>query len=200
MVRRIRDLKVRQLVEERLAEYGDNPKKAFGDSNNPLLHVDGKTQINSVRITENLNKNTAHPICDNKGKPYKYFAYGNNHHVEIIENIKTGRREGVFVTAMEAAKRVRRDRSEIVQKDHGVEWKFLMSLCVNDMVEVEDSNGQKNLYRVQKLDGSSKRFTLRLQTAARLDDDSTELRKTPNNLRCSKIEVDPLGNITQCND
>ena len=165
-----------------------------------MLHVDGKTQINSVRITENLNKNTTHPICDNKGKPYKYFAYGNNHHVEIIENIKTGRREGVFVTAMEAAKRARRDRSDIVQKDHGVEWKFLMSLCVNDMVEVEDSNGQKNLYRVQKLDGSNKRFTLRLQTAARLDDDSTELHKTPNNLRCSKIEVDPLGNITQCND
>ena len=76
----------------------------------------------------------------------------------------------------------------------------LLSLRVNDMVEVEDSNGKKNLYRVQKLDGSNKRFALRLQTAARLNDDSTELHKTPNNLRCSKIEVDPLGNITQCND
>ena len=200
MVRRIRDEKVKELVEERLAEYGDNPKKAFGDSNNPLLHVDGKTQINSVRITENLNKNTAHPICDNKGKPYKYFAYGNNHHVEIIENIKTGRREGVFVTAMEAAKRARRDRSDIVQKDHGVEWKFLMSLCVNDMVEVEDSNGQKNLYRVQVLDSSNKNIIFRLHTAAILNDDSTKLNKVPNSLRCRKIKVDPLGNITQCND
>lgn len=30
--------------------------------------------------------------------------YGNNHHVEIIENINTSQRKGIFVTTMEAVK------------------------------------------------------------------------------------------------
>lgn len=196
----IRDNIVKQLIEERIAEYENNLKKAFGDNNNPLLHVDGKTQIKSVRIAVNLNKDTTHPVYDKKDKPYKYFIYGNNHHVEIIENIKTGRRKGFFITTMEAAKRARKDKTSIVQQDHGKEWQFLMSLCINDMVEIDDTSRERNFYRVQKLDGSNETITFRLHTAAKLDNTSTMLTKTPNTLRCKKVAVDPLGNVTLCND
>lgn len=198
MVQKIRDKRVRELAEERLAEYGGEAKKAFGD-NNPLFHIDGKTRIKSVRITENLNKDTTHPFRDKTGKVYKYSKYGNNHHVEIIENTQTEKRKGVFVTAMEAAKRARRDRTDIVQKDHGAEWKFLMSLCINDMVEIEDIDEKKKFYRIQLLDSSNENIVLRLHTAAKLDN-KTKLNKVPNVLRCRKVEVDPIGNITQNHD
>lgn len=199
-IEKIRDDKVRELVKKRLEEHQGSIKKAFGDENNPLMHADGKTPIKSVRTVVNLNKDTTHPILDQKGNPYKYFKYGNNHHVEIIENVKTGKRKGVFVTAMEAAKRARRDKTTIVTREHGQEWRFIMSLCINDMVEIADNNGDKKYYRVQILDSSNENITFRLHTAATLDDKTTRLFKTPGTLRCKKIAVDPLGNLVPCND
>lgn len=198
-VEKIRDKKIKELAEERLAQSDGNPKKAFGDANNPLLHVDRKTPIKSVRITTNLNKNTTHPVYDQKGTAYKYFKYGNNHHVEIIENIKTGNRKGIFITALEAAKRARRDKMAIVQKDHGPEWKFIMSLAINDMVEIKDGEVKK-YYRVQKMDSSNKRINFRFHSASRLDDKETEIIGYPSSLRCNKVSVDPLGSIIPCND
>lgn len=199
-IEKIRDNKVKQLVQERINQFDGNLKKALGDTNNPLLHVDGKTPIKSVRIVVNPNKDTTHPVCDLKGQAYKYFKYGNNHHVEIIENVKTVKRKGVFVTAMEAAKRARRDKIPIIQRDHGPDWRFIMSLCINDMVEIADNNGDKKYYRVQILDSSNENITFRLHTAATLDDKTTRLFKNANTLRCRKVAVDPLGNLTYCND
>lgn len=198
-IEKIRDAKIQQLVQEQLAKFDGDLKKAFGDANNPLLHIDGKTPIKSVRLKANLNKDTTYPIVDPKGNAYKYFKYGNNHHVEIIEDVKTGKRKGIFVTAMEAAKRARRDKTAIVQKDHGPEWKFIMSLAINDLVEIEDG-GRKTYYRVQKMDGSNKRITFRFHSASRLDDKKTEIIGHPISLRCNKVSVDPLGNMTPCND
>lgn len=200
-VGKIRDAKVRELVEARLAQFGNNSKTAFGDPNNPLLHADGKTPIRTVRLVTNFNKATTHAIQKGQGRDYKFFKYGNNHHVEIIEHIETGKRKGIFVTAMEAARRARgvadTEKSVIVQRDHGEEWKFVMSLAVNDMVRTEDAQA---IYRVQKLDGSNNRFTLRSHNAATLDDKQTGGDKTPNLFKGIKIIIDPLGNLTPCND
>lgn len=141
-VEKIRDNKIKQLVKTRIEQFGDNLKKALGDANNPLMHVDGKTPVKSVRLTVNLNQNTVRGIENREGKTYKFFKYGNNHHVEIIENINTGERKGIFVTTMDAAKKVRIDKTSIVQRDHGPEWRFIMSLCINDMVEIVDNCGE----------------------------------------------------------
>ena len=121
---KIRDSTVKGLVKARLAEFDGDAKKAFGDENRPLMHLDGRTPIKSVRLSVNLNKKTLHPIKNDSGEVYKYFKYGNNHHVEIIENISTGKRKGVFVTAMEAARRARIAKTPIVQRDHGTEWRL----------------------------------------------------------------------------
>lgn len=202
-VGKIRDAKVRELVEARLAQSGNNSKTAFGDPNNPLLHADGKTPIRTVRLVTNFNKATTHAIQKGQGRDYKFFKYGNNHHVEIIEHVETGKRKGVFVTAMEAARRTRgtcnTEKSSIVQRDHGKEWKFVMSLAVNDLVSVE--NGERtDFYRVQLLDGSNEAIVLRKHTAAMLDDNTTRLKKTPNSLQATKVSSDPLGNLSPCND
>lgn len=200
-VSKIRDAKVRDLVEARLAQFGNNSKLAFGDPNNPLLHADGKTPIRTVRLVTNFNKATTHAIKKGQGRDYKFFKFGNNHHVEIIEHVETGKRKGIFVTAMEAARRARgvanTEKSDIVQRNHGDEWKFVMSLAVNDMVRTEDTQA---IYRVQKLDGSNNRFTLRSHNAAMLDDIQTGVDKTPNLFKGTKIIIDPLGNLAPCND
>ncbi len=201
-VEKIRDEKIKQLVQERVAQFEGNIKKAFGDANNPLLHVDGKTHIKSARLKVNLNKDTTHPIADPKGNAYKYFKYGNNHHVEIIENTETHERKGVFVTALEATRRARRDKKAIVNRDHSPEWRFVMSLCINDMVEIED-NGVKKYYRVQKM--SDPTITLRYHTTTATNDtDNTGvLRKKPSTLlelNIRKVSVDNIGNIMPCND
>lgn len=198
-VEKIRDKKVQEIVKERLRDCENNIKKAFGDEAMPLLHVDGKTPIRTVRLAINLNPITVYGVKNRDGEAYKFFKYGNNHHVEIIENIQTGKRKGIFVTAMEASKRARIDKTAIVQRNHGPEWKFIMSLAINDLVEIEHDN-QKRYYRVQILDGSNKRVTFRLHNAATLDEKRTQFIGYSNSLRCRKVTIDPLGNIYPCND
>jgi hypothetical protein len=87
--------------------------------------------------------------------------------------------------------------------------KFLFSLCINDMVQITDRDtGEVKLYRVQmtshnpELDKPD--VTLRLHSAARIEDKETALRlaswsafqkQTP-----QKVQVDPLGRIHPCRD
>lgn len=196
----IGDLKIQELVMQRLNAYNGDFKKAFGDSENPLLHVDGKTPIISVRLHVKVRfPETTMLAVKRNDKAYKYFELGNNHHVEIIENIKTGKRKGIFISAIEAARRARIDKTSIVQRDHGPEWKFVMVLHINDIAKIERNN-QCNYYRVQKMDSSNKRITFRMHLAAKFDDKNTEFVGYPTSLRCNKVMVDVLGNVTPCND
>jgi CRISPR-associated endonuclease Csn1 len=202
-ISKIRDAKVRDLVEARLAQFGGNSKTAFGDANNPLLHVDGKTPIRTVRLVTNFNKNTTHAIQKGQGFDYKFLKYGNNHHVEIIQRIETRKRKGIFVTAMEAARRARgagnTEKSDIVQRDHGKDWRFVMSLSINDLVSIQDAC-QARIMRVQLFDASNRNIIFRDQRSAKLDDKLSRYQTKAHLLECQKIAVDSLGNLTPCND
>lgn len=187
----IRDKKIKELVLARLAQHGGDTRAAFSY---PLYHVDGKTPIRRVRLAVKFNPTTVHKI-PSRG----YLKYGNNHHVEIIENISNGERRGMFVTTMEAAKRARIEKTSIVCKSHGPEWNFIMSLGVNDMVEIEQ-DGKSNYYRLQLLDASNRNIIFRLHTSASIEDKKTRLQKKAHLLSCRKISIDPLGGITTCND
>ena len=198
MLNKIVDRRIRFLVKERLTAHDGNTKKAFADP----IYLEhsrkgtGRTRIKSVRVAENVS-NLYRVTAGNGQQPIKSYVLGNNHHVEIIENVHTGKRKGVFVTTMEVAHRVRRQKLPPVQRDHGPDWKFIMSLTANDMVQIDD-NGERRTYRVQKM--SKGRITFRLHTAATLDDTSHRLIKTPNTLRCTKVIVDPLGNVRPAHD
>lgn len=202
-ISKIRDAKVRELVEARLAQFGNNSKSAFGDPNNPLLHKDGKTPVKTVRLVTNFNKSTTHAVQKGQGRNYKFFKYGNNHHVEIIEHIETGKRKGIFVTAMEAARRARgvadTEKSSIVQRDHGKEWRFVMSLSINDLVSIRETD-QVRIMRVQLFDASNGNIIFRDQKSATLDDKLSRYQTKAHLLECQKIAADPLGNLTPCND
>lgn len=203
----IRDAAVRELVTARLDETGGDIKRAFGDPTNPLRHVDGVTPIRSVRIKARVSRETVAPVRDRNGAEYKFFKYGNNHHVEIIEHQATGKRQGIFVTTMEAARRARIAKLPIVQrqppwadggKTYGEGWSFVMSLYINDLAKIENPGGVK-LMRVQKLDGSNGRVYFRDHADARTERDS-EYQKSVLSLRCSKIQVNALGDVSPAHD
>ncbi|MBU1920314.1 type II CRISPR RNA-guided endonuclease Cas9, partial [bacterium] len=158
----IRDDVVRDLALARLDECQGNFKEAFGNVERPLLHVDGKTPIYSVRVSVVMDMSRLLGICDASGSPYKYFSLGSNHHVEILESQDGKKWEGKFVSTVEAARRAKAG-IPVFQKDHGPDRKYVMSLCINDMIELE-SKGQRQLYRVQKM--SDPVVDFRLHTAA----------------------------------
>ncbi len=194
----IRDDHVKAIVKRRLAEFSDDPKKAFADT---VFHKDGKTPIHTVRITEEKSMDTLTSVKDKYDMPYKYFALGSNHHVEIFENEETGKRKGIFVSVMEAARRVRIDHTPLFDRSYKEGWRFVMTLMINDMVIV-DVDGENRIYRVQKMTGAGAKseMTLRAHTASTLTYDNERLIKTPNTLQCKKISVDPIGQIRRCND
>ena len=200
-VKKIRDAKIRALVSERMDAHGGNAKKAFAE---PLYlehsskNDGGRTEIRSVRLAENSKESSMFGVADQPGgEPFKYHPTGGNHHVEIIENGKTRKRKGVFVTTLEAARRARIDKVPVIQRDHGPDWKFIMSLMINDMVEIEEE-GKKIYCRVQKI--SDPNITFRLHTASTLDNDSERIIKNANTLRCRKLTVTPLGKMETAHD
>jgi len=187
----VRDAGVRGLILARLEECGGDFKRAFNDPERPLLHKDGRTPIQSVRVLVPMRERGLMGIPDEGGQPYKFFALGSNHHVEIIENIRTGRREGRFVSTLEAARRARIAKEPVVKRDHGPEWRFIAALHINDMVEIEGK-----IYRVQKMSDPS--ITFRLHTAATLDDSEEGFRRSVNT-PMKFLEINALGKIIAIN-
>jgi len=171
------DETVKNQVLDHLTKYENNPKKAFSDDVT-VFHKDGNTPIKRVRILQSkttlkkLEQNKL-GIKDKSGKVFKWMAYGNMHHVEIVKHKKTGKYKGKFITMMEAhrramtgtksAKKHNIEREQIIQKNHGDDWEFVMALHINDLVSVDKGNNERAFYRVQKLGGGYD-LTLRLHT------------------------------------
>lgn len=174
-VEKIIDPVIKEQVRLHLQKYGNNPKVAFSE-NNPVVHKDGKTPIKRVRIrqsdtTLNELKKSKFGARDKQGKVFKWLAYGNFHHVEILRDRQSGKYSGKFVTMMEAshrAKGIGKLKQAIIKTDHGEALEFVMALHINDIVSV-DNSGQRLFYRVQKLDSGVNRFMLRLHSASVLD-------------------------------
>lgn len=189
LVNNIVDEQVKSLVQAHLEKYGNDPKKAFAD-NVSVLHKDDKTPIKRVRVLQsktNLKKLEygKFGVKDKSGKVFKWMPYGNMHHVEVLQHQKTGKYKGEFVTMMEAHRRAmtgtcsaqRRGvpQEQIIKKNHGEGWQFMMALHINDMVSVKETSGESIFYRVQKLDGNGNRFYLREHSAATLKDKAQQL-------------------------
>lgn len=206
-VEKIVDRRIRELVQERLEAQGGSAKTAFAK---PLYlehsrNGSGRTLIKTVRVAENLNPKGLFGVKrEGEEAPFKYYALGNNHHIEIIENVETGKRAGRVVTAMEAARRARRARSAIVRRDCEEGWRFVMSLSINDLVKLDEPENGRDLYRVQKISNivatGTIQITLRTHTSASIDDNATRLLVSPNTLGGRKMSVDPLGNLEAAHD
>lgn len=214
-IERIIDERIKKAIQDRIARYGSGNEAinaAFSDPDDPIKIVNryGRTvPVKKVRLYMRRATEAMHAIDEGRG-PYKYFPYGNNHHVEILECVrehrdangkawKVGERRGVFVTTMEAARRARIAKQPIVQRDHGPDWKFIMSLAVNDCLAVVDDE-KPGIYRVQMLAATNNKVVLRDINSANVNDDDSRLIKSPNTLKATKLQINPIGRTFSSND
>ena len=195
-VSKIIDPVVQLIVREHLSAYNNDPKKAFADEI-VVYHKDGVTPIKRVRIVQSkttLSKleKTKFNVKDHSGKPFKWFAYGNIHHVEIVKNRKTGGVRGHFVTTLEAhqrAKGIHILKQPIIKMDHGNEMDFLMALHKNDLVSIK-VNDETIFYRVQKLERETNRILLRLHSTTVINNKHEEIHVTINESSLSKWKLE----------
>lgn len=95
------DQGIREILRQRLEQFGGNPKKAYAT---PVYDHQGRA-IRSVRCFTNLK--VAVPLrYDEQGQPIAFVKTGNNHHVAIYEDEK-GRWHEHMVTFWHAVDRKR---------------------------------------------------------------------------------------------
>ncbi len=179
---KIVDKAIKDLVLKHLAKFDDNAKQAFAPDQT-LYHKDGTTPIKRVRVLQSkttfkkLEQNKL-GIKDKEGKIFRWMSYGNNHHVEIVKNTSNGKISGVFVNMFEAHRRamtgtksaIKRGETQepIIQTQHEG-FEFVMALHINDLVSVATEQGEREFYRVQKLDGLNAKVVLRHHLTSTLE-------------------------------
>lgn len=158
-----------------------------------------------ARILKSEGEETFIKMGRKKDDSPRWYPIGDYHHVEILECLndcvadgkkyKKGQRRGVFVSTWEAAHRARRDKKALVQRDHGPNWRFVMSLCKGDLIEM---TGEKSgLFRVVAIHKTNNRVRLIPLSSA---DTSDEFNRGINVLHGEKINIDPLGRKHLAND
>jgi CRISPR-associated endonuclease Csn1 len=166
LLKNVVDPTVATIIKTHLSIYQFNAKSAFAD-NVIVKHKDGKTPIKRIRVYGSMQitkskdiENEKFAVKNSQGSIFKWYSYGNTHHIEIIKNTNTNQFSGVFVTMMEAHRRAMTGtksainrkviREPVIKKQHDGDYVLVMSLHKKDMVSLE-INGARKLYQIQKL-------------------------------------------------
>lgn len=196
------DNRVRELIRQRLAQYGNNEKQAFKE---PLFYDDdSRIEIRNVRMFTGLN--VVVPVKFNSNnEPIGFSKPGNNHHVAIYKD-ENGKLQEHIVSFWHAVERKKYGIPVIITKPQEVwdtildkqipeeflsqlpdiKWEYVMSMQTNEMfvmgldeVAYQDAIANrdyqllnKHLYRVQKLSHSTYSYRFHLETNV---DESQEL-------------------------
>lgn len=196
------DNRVRELIRQRLAQYGNNEKQAFKE---PLFYDDdSRIEIRNVRMFTGLN--VVAPVKFNSNnEPIGFSKPGNNHHVAIYKD-ENGKLQEHIVSFWHAVERKKYGIPVIITKPQEVwdtildkqipeeflsqlpdiKWEYVMSMQINEMfvmgldeVAYQDAIANhdyqllnKHLYRVQKLSHSTYSYRFHLETNV---DESQEL-------------------------
>ena len=194
-IEKVIDSHIRQILSNRLEEYGNDPKKAFSNlDENPIwLNKDKGIQIKRVTISGPTNVYALHdkrnifgaPIinCDGATIPSDFVSLSNNHHIAIFMD-SDGNLQEQPVPFMEAVARVSLG-DPVIDKTYKVKdgWKFMFSMKQNEYFIFPnketgfDPNSidllnpvnypviSKNLFRVQKLTSKDYFFRHHLETS-----------------------------------
>lgn len=179
-IEKVLDCKVREILLERLKEYGNEPKKAFADLDNKPIWLNKEKGICIKRVTISGVKN-AEPlhykrdhlgnyILDDSGRkiPVDFVSTGNNHHAAVYRDL-AGNLQDTVVSFFEAVERVNQGLP-IVDKSYNshLGWQFLFTMKQNEYfvfpneglgfdpteIDLLDPKNNKlissNLFRVQK--------------------------------------------------
>lgn len=189
-VDKVIDIKTRKILQNRLAEFGNDPKKAFSNlDENPIWQNAAKgIAIKRVTISGVSNAQALHTkrdhlgneILDGNGKaiPADFVSTGNNHHVAIYRDKKGNLQEEV-VSFYDAVVRKNLGLS-VINKNHEKGWEFLFSMKQNEFF-IFPSDGfnphemdlfnpssyhliSPNIFRVQKIGSKDYTFRNHLET------------------------------------
>lgn len=202
-IKKIIDVKIRNLMLARLAEYGGDAKQAFSNlDENPIwLNKDKGIAVKRVTITGVSNAMPLHdkhniigaPVLDAEGNrlPVDYVSTSSNHHIAIFMDEDGNLQEHVvsFYEAVMSATLGYPVVDQEYRKDDG--WVFLFTMKQNEYfvfpnektgfdpneIDLMDPDNyaliSPNLFRVQKLTTKDYFFRHHLETSV---EDKAELR------------------------
>lgn len=183
------DKRIREILQQRLAEYGGDAKEAFSNlEENPIwLNREKGIAIKKVKVKGVNVAIPLHDKRDNKGTllqgndgekiPSDFVSPNNNHHIAVFRDAEGNLHEHV-VTFFEAV--IRKNQNlEVIDKNFNYDkgWRFLFTMKINEYfvfpnpqagfypedVNLKDEKYNaaisQNLFRVQKL--STKNYTFR---------------------------------------
>ena len=197
-VSKILDEKIKSILEQHLAKFGNNPKKAFVNLDENPIFLNKEKEITIKRVTisgvsEVISLHTkkdhfGNPILDEEGNqiPVDFVSTGNNHHIAIYRD-KQGRYQEEVVSLYEAVIR-KKNKTPIIWRHHPEhpDWDFLFSLKQNEMfvfpdeqtgfnpndIDLLDENNyaaiSPHLFRLQKITNND--YTFRHQYETKIDD------------------------------
>ncbi|ODM53939.1 type II CRISPR RNA-guided endonuclease Cas9 [Elizabethkingia meningoseptica] len=169
-IKNILDLKVRNILQNRLSEFKGDFKKAFSDlDKNPIWFNKEKgisikrVIISGVKNVEPLHYKKDHlgnDILDGKENriPVDFISTGNNHHVAIYQDEKGNLQEKV-VSLFDAVKLVNADEPVIDKTyNQGLGWQFLFTMKQNEMFVFPNDNTGFDPKEIDLLDPSNKKL------------------------------------------
>lgn len=196
------DRRIREILRNRLEQFGGKPEKAFAES---VLDHQGR-EIRSVRCYTGLSA-TVPLHYNDRGEAISFVKPGNNHHVAIYED-ERGKLQEHIVTFWHAVERKKYGLPTIItdvakawecvtdampeafqeQLPKSAKWRFKFSMQQNEMfilgmneelyqeaLRNEDyAMLSKYLYRVQKMTKGDYFFRYHLETT--VNDDSAEAK------------------------
>lgn len=204
---KVRDKAIRDILRQRLRNLGVDPDTpgripghAFKGQNEPRMP--SGVPIKRVRMIE--KSKTFQRVSDKRS--YQYVNPGSNHYV-VYRAVGEGAREkwvAEVITMWKAAICDRSGTAVIDRSDHD-KGRFVMSLSIGEMFQIDGADGQRRLCVVQKIDQVSKRLNYKSHTDARSTDEvkRDNLYLSPKKMQeCNarKVTVDPLGRIRRAND
>ena len=200
---KIRDSAIVEILRNHLRERGIDPDKngkipkgTFSGKNTPRMK--SGVPIKKVRMIE--QSLTFRRVSERR--KYQYVKPGNNHHI-VYRTVtkKNGQKQWMaeVVTMWDAAVRAKMGLPLIDPSDRDGK-KYVMSLSIGEMFEIDAPEGGRALCVARKLDQRSKRVNYKLHTDARkageIDDDNLVLGVTQMQARnARKVTVDPVGRL-----
>ncbi|WP_396601231.1 type II CRISPR RNA-guided endonuclease Cas9 [Algibacter sp. R77976] len=224
-LQKIQDLKVKEILENRLKAFGGKAKEAFSDlDKNPIwLNKEKGLQIKRVAISGVSNVETLHHKKDHLGKdflnekgeqvPADFVSTGNNHHVAIYKD-SNGKLQEKVVPFYEAVANVNADVS-IIDKEYNKEkgWEFLFTMKQNEMFVFPSDDFSINeidlldkanytlisphLFRVQKIATKNYMFCHHLETKV-VTNEILKTKKKLSQITYNFIQsTEPLRNLVK---
>ncbi|MEO0235088.1 MAG: type II CRISPR RNA-guided endonuclease Cas9 [candidate division WOR-3 bacterium] len=202
-IENIVDPKIKEIIKSSL--NGEDPKIKFKDpKNHPYIEQKEGRKVQIHKVTIKIKFETYNEIGPEKAK--RYVQSADSHHIEIFEDLQTGKWDGYVVSLLEAYKR-KKDNLPIVNREFGENKKFLFSLAKGEIIELDTEDGKRELFVVRRIAGNNKQLLFSKINDARKSDEinknSKGLTAVPSGLKernCRKVVINILGEKHYAND